>query len=221
MSRQLKVYNRFKELILHLRYVPGDPLPLQIEDGTPDMQAAVRSLASRDFDQTVVVGNRRLRFEARWGTPEYLDALANYWSTNFGWQTRMVDTANHWNDLQSSCFADEKNSFDPYYVPAFALAERLTEGMIATTSRVSAFRTALQFTAAHEIRPVSGRLFISDKMKFEIFDLRPTSSILTALKGHTTSLSVSGSNQPTTVANLTEHNPALPPSICVTRTWAF
>ena len=92
MSRQLKVYNRFGEMILHLRFVPGDILPIRVEDGTTEFRAAVRGLSGRDFEETVVVGKQRRRFEAKWGTPEYLDALAGYWSSNFGWQTRIVET---------------------------------------------------------------------------------------------------------------------------------
>ena len=47
MNRQLKVYNRFAELILNVRFVLGDPLPIQIEDGTPELQKAVRSRIGR------------------------------------------------------------------------------------------------------------------------------------------------------------------------------
>ena len=47
---------------------------------------------SDDFDETVVHENQRQRFQARWGTPEYLDVLGAYWSSNYGWQTRIVET---------------------------------------------------------------------------------------------------------------------------------
>ena len=92
MTSELKVYNRFGELTLHLRFVAGHALPLQIEDGTPELQKAVRNLFGQDFDETVVVDNQRQRFTAKWGTPEYLDALAGYWSRNFRWRTRTTST---------------------------------------------------------------------------------------------------------------------------------
>lgn len=93
MSRELKVYNRFDEMILHLQFVYGDSSPLQIIDGTPEMQAAVRALAGQDFDLTVVVNNQHQQFTAKWGSPEYIDTLAGYWSSNFGWRTRTIDNA--------------------------------------------------------------------------------------------------------------------------------
>jgi hypothetical protein len=107
MNRELKIYNRFDELILHLKFIPNDSLPLQIEDGTPELREAVRSLSGKDFDQTVVVEKERRRFFAEWGTPEYLDALAGYWSTNFGWQSSIVEAApiSKFSDAQyDSCF---------------------------------------------------------------------------------------------------------------------
>jgi hypothetical protein len=91
MTRELKVYNQFDELILHLEFVSDHPLPLQIVDGTPELRSAVRSLLGRDFDRTVVVGSQQRRFAAKWGSPDYVDALAGYWSSNFGWRTRIVD----------------------------------------------------------------------------------------------------------------------------------
>ena len=92
MRRQLKVYNSFGELILHLELVDGDPQPLQILDGTPHMRAAVRSLFGQDFDLAVPLKNQPVHLFARWGTPEYIDALAQYWSANFGWRTKILST---------------------------------------------------------------------------------------------------------------------------------
>ena len=101
MSRNLKVYNSFGELILHLDFVLGDRLPLQAQDGTPEMLALVRALTGRDFDLSVSVGNQQRRFEAKWGTPEYLDALAGYLKSNFSWRTKIIDSTSslgvtHW-----------------------------------------------------------------------------------------------------------------------------
>ncbi len=119
MSRELKVYNRFDELIAHLRLVPGYPVPLQIVDGTPELRAAVRALAGYDFDRTVVVANHHRRFTAAWGTPEYLDALAGYWSSNFGWRTKIINrclvashpTAQSARSAEYGLFADQQRSY--------------------------------------------------------------------------------------------------------------
>ena len=85
----MKVYNRFDELILHLRWVPENSIPLQIVDGTRHMQEAVQSLIGHEFDETVVIEGQSLRFRAAWGTPEYLETLAGYWGSNFKWRTQI------------------------------------------------------------------------------------------------------------------------------------
>lgn len=92
MSRELQVYNSFGELILHLEFVAGDPQPLQILNGTEQMRAAVRSLSGQDLDLTVYVNKQYRQLSARWGVPEYVDTLAEYWRSNFGWRTKITST---------------------------------------------------------------------------------------------------------------------------------
>ncbi len=87
MPRELKVYNRFHELILYLRFVPKSLFPLQVVLGSRELREAVRALYGQDFDRTVVVEGEHRNFRARWASPEYIDALAGYWGTNFQWRT--------------------------------------------------------------------------------------------------------------------------------------
>ena len=92
MSKELKVYNRFGELILYLRFVPGCFFPLQVVLGSWELREAVNSLRGHDFDRTVVVDGQHRRFVATWASCEYLDALAGYWESNFRWRTEIKTT---------------------------------------------------------------------------------------------------------------------------------
>lgn len=89
MTKELRVYNRFGELILYLRLAPGHFFPLQVVLGSWELREAVNSLRGHDFDRTVFVDGQHRRFTARWATPEYLDALAGYWESNFRWRTEI------------------------------------------------------------------------------------------------------------------------------------
>jgi hypothetical protein len=87
MTKELKVYNRFNELILYLRLAPEHLFPLQVVLGSRELRQAVRGLYGQDFDRTVVVDGQHRRFVASWASSEYLDALAGYWESNFRWRT--------------------------------------------------------------------------------------------------------------------------------------
>ena len=89
MSKELRVYNRFGELILFLRFTPGLLLPLQVVLGSQELREAVRDVYGHDFDRTVSVDGQHRRFFASWGSSEYLDALAGYWEQNFRWRTEI------------------------------------------------------------------------------------------------------------------------------------
>ncbi|MGI0080455.1 MAG: hypothetical protein ACRECH_12625 [Nitrososphaerales archaeon] len=90
MPRELKVYNRFDDLILHLRFVPGQLTPYQVIEGSTELREAVWGLYGQDFDRIVIVGREPRRFTAKWASPEYLDAMAGYWASNFGWRTETL-----------------------------------------------------------------------------------------------------------------------------------
>jgi hypothetical protein len=93
MPRQLRVYNQFEELILQLEHVPGDPSPVRILEGTKELKSAIRSLEGIDFDRTAIVRGELRHFAAKWDSPDFLDALSGYWSSNFGWRTKLTETA--------------------------------------------------------------------------------------------------------------------------------
>lgn len=101
MTKELRVYNRFGELILYLRLIPGHFLPLQVVLGSWELREAVNSLRGHDFDRTVFVDGQHRRFTARWATPEYLDALAGYWESNFRWRTEIRSDAIPVEDMTS------------------------------------------------------------------------------------------------------------------------
>jgi hypothetical protein len=90
MASELKVYNRFGELTLHLRLSLENGPEMFTVDGTPEMRAAIASLKGIDFDRTVVKSNELLRLTANWGSPGYLNTLGRYFVTNFGWTTKIV-----------------------------------------------------------------------------------------------------------------------------------
>jgi hypothetical protein len=92
MSSELKVYNRFGELTLHVRLSSGDVPELRTVDGTPEMRAAIASLKGIDFDRVVVKDKEHYRLTANWGSPGYLSVLARYFVTNFGWKTKIIET---------------------------------------------------------------------------------------------------------------------------------
>jgi hypothetical protein len=112
MVSELKVYNRFDELTLHVRLALDQGLPkLLVVDGTPEMQAAVISLKGIDFDRTVVKDNAHLRFTANWGSAEYLNVLARYFVANFGWRTKIVEAEG----LSTEVYVTASGNFAPVY----------------------------------------------------------------------------------------------------------
>ena len=94
MVSELKVYNRFNELTLHLRHSLDGKPELLIIDGTPEMQSAVAHWQGTDFDRTVAKGHDLIRLVANWDSAEYLIVLGRYLKMNFGWKTRIVQTQN-------------------------------------------------------------------------------------------------------------------------------
>jgi len=92
MTSELKVYNQFREVILHIRLASGDEAGFYTIDATDEMKAAISNLKGLDFDRTVGRGNELLRFTAKWGSPEYARVLARYLVNNFGWTTKLVET---------------------------------------------------------------------------------------------------------------------------------
>jgi len=90
MARELKVYDRFDELILYLRFVAGTASPYHVVEGTRELREAVWGLYQQDFDRTVIVGGEHRRFTAKWGSPDYVDALAGYWESNFRWRAETI-----------------------------------------------------------------------------------------------------------------------------------
>ena len=91
MVNELKVYNRFGELTLHLRHSLGVARELIIVDATEDMRAAVAGFKGSDFDRTIAKGSELIRLTADWGSPQYLSVLAQYLGMNFGWKTQTIE----------------------------------------------------------------------------------------------------------------------------------
>jgi hypothetical protein len=92
MTSELKVYNSFGELTLHLRASSENGPQISTVDGTPEMRSAITSLRGTDFDRTVVKSNELSRLTANWGSPAYLSTLGRYFVANFGWRTKLVET---------------------------------------------------------------------------------------------------------------------------------
>jgi len=93
MPLQLKVYNEFDELLLHVEHVQGDSSPLRIYEGTANLRHAVKSLEGYDFERSAIVAGELRQFSAKWDSPDFLAALGGYWSSNFGWRTKLTETA--------------------------------------------------------------------------------------------------------------------------------
>ena len=228
MSRQLKVYNRFEELILNVRFVAGDPLPLQIEDGTPELQTAVSSLIGRDFDETVVVGNQRQHFEAKWGTAEYLDALAGYWSSNFGWQTRIVETAPMLWNLPTQSLVENPAIFYKAYIGPTEYNSQVWRNHYQSEELNLVYFGGFDLTNATGASGVenlgvtlkatsqSGNLFLSQTKPQSIFNLQPLQQSFDMSQVQLASFSLAWAiSQPTTTVLLKEHDPSVTPSIRV------
>lgn len=92
MINELKVYNRFGELTLHLRQLIDRGSELLTIDGTENMRAAIAELRGSDFDRTIAKGRELVRLTSEWGNPEYLGVLARYFVMNFGWKTQTIET---------------------------------------------------------------------------------------------------------------------------------
>lgn len=90
MLSELKVYTSTQELILHVRYAPEELFPIQIVDGTPEMQAAMLGLAGHDFERVVIKNRQLYRFAAKWRSQGYIQTLASYWATNYEWRTAVM-----------------------------------------------------------------------------------------------------------------------------------
>jgi hypothetical protein len=92
MASELRVFNQFREVILHIRLTSANVPELLTISATEDMRSAVSSLIGQDFDRTVGKGNELIRFTAKWGTPEYARVMADYFQNNFGWSTFLAET---------------------------------------------------------------------------------------------------------------------------------
>lgn len=208
MNRELRVYNQDDGLILHLDFIADDALPLQIVDGTPEMQQAVRSLFGQDFDQTVVINRQTRHFTARWGEPDYIDALAGYWSSNFGWRTKIIDKAQTW-----AAFTK---------IPVVALSNVITADFVDL--RASRLATLAAETGKLQDIPDIYVGEIADLWQGSILESgcgmfaeaiaeSPTVVNLEPLQGNLTlELSAFPASEPFVIANAIENNPAEKPS---------
>ncbi|HYM78370.1 MAG TPA: hypothetical protein VE377_20520 [Candidatus Dormibacteraeota bacterium] len=91
MVNELKVYNRFGELTLHLRHSLGPAPELITIDATEDMRAAVAELRGNDFDRTIAKAGELVRLTADWTSSQFLPVLAQYLAMNFGWRTQTIE----------------------------------------------------------------------------------------------------------------------------------
>ena len=212
ISRELKVYNRFEELILHLRFVPGDPLPLRIEDGTQELRNAVRSLVGHDFDQTVVIEKQRRRFQATWGSPEYLDALAGYWSSNFGWRTRLVEMSLGWVTPQMKGTFDLNSMFKINCSQGLENYTKTQNNSLHNFADIEFPQTATVFEwqSWQKVESLSSAhlagLFDSPAKAVPVYHFHPNQSALKFMSS--TDLSVGyGVNQTTAMVRLKDHDP--------------
>jgi hypothetical protein len=89
MSRELKVYNEFDELILHAEHNLGDA-SVRLIDGTREMNRAIKALQGHDFERAAMINGQICVFQAGWDDPDFLDAVAGFWTASFGWRTRIV-----------------------------------------------------------------------------------------------------------------------------------
>ncbi|MGC2154555.1 MAG: hypothetical protein WA618_21130 [Terriglobales bacterium] len=92
MPNELKAYNEFGEMILHLRFPSGGNPGMLTIDATKEMQTAINGLRDRDLDVVVQKGSEQLRFSAKWGSAEFAQVLAGYLVNNFGWTTKVLET---------------------------------------------------------------------------------------------------------------------------------
>jgi hypothetical protein len=112
MSRELKIYNQFDELILHVEHAPNAIPSLRIIDGTPELRSAIRSLAGHPFERLALLDGQMSRFEAEWGDADFLNVVASYWRANFGWRTKIVEKAPAFTFVMApDCFV--LNAFPP------------------------------------------------------------------------------------------------------------
>jgi hypothetical protein len=114
MVNELKVYNRFGELTLHLRHSLGPNPELLTIDGTEDMRAAVAQLKGNDFDRTIAKGNELVRLTADWGSPQYLSILAQYLGMNFGWRTQIIETEQRASMIYKPAEVTDVSRNDPF-----------------------------------------------------------------------------------------------------------
>ncbi|HET7890448.1 MAG TPA: hypothetical protein VFL34_02945 [Candidatus Sulfotelmatobacter sp.] len=110
MASELKVYNRFGELTLHVRLSVENGPELTTIDGTREMRAAIAGFKGSDFDRTVIKENELHRLTSNWGSPAYLNVLGRYFVANFGWDTTIVEadessTASTWTTASGNVFS--------------------------------------------------------------------------------------------------------------------
>jgi hypothetical protein len=179
MSKQLKVYNRFNELILYLQYTPGQlSFPLRVVLGSRELRDAVRDLYGHDFDRTAVINGQHHRFTAAWRSPEYLNTLAGYWASNLRWrteitggeipvetQTRSSDFATEWPGLGG---ANNQLSLGGGLVLPYS-NRFVNQSNLQARVAPDFFR--LTYTTAHPGAPLTGRREPEESLPDEAFAL--------------------------------------------------
>ncbi|HTV59605.1 MAG TPA: hypothetical protein VMJ93_12110 [Verrucomicrobiae bacterium] len=139
MTKNLKVYNQFDELILHVEHTPGENPSLTILDGTAELTAAIRLLSGYDFDRPALANGQMCRFSAGWDEEGFLDAIGGYWAATYSWKTRIVEKAPHLTTVVSTNWLTE-NTFG-YAVVAGGLSASGRDTHLGSThaEKVSAF----------------------------------------------------------------------------------
>ena len=149
MVNELKVYNCFGELTLHLRHSLGQNAELLTIDGTDDMQAAVAELRGNDFDRTIAKGGELVRLTASWGSEQYLPVLARYFGMNFGWRTQTIQTKE-----QASPAREPSEALLTRLVSLSSVEGNLEQPVLDFRQLISGNGTML-FTDVSEYRPES------------------------------------------------------------------
>jgi hypothetical protein len=93
MSKELKVYNQFQELILHVEYVRDRGPVLRVIDGTPELRRSIKLLEGQPFERAILIDGQLREYRSSWGDKDFLDCVAGYWSANFGWRVRLLEKA--------------------------------------------------------------------------------------------------------------------------------
>lgn len=146
MVNELKVYNSFGELTLHLRQLLSPNADLLTIDGTEDMRAAVAELRGSDFDRTIAKDSELIRLTANWGSAEFLPVLARYFGMNFGWRTQTIETDESVSQLETVTGAYGPLLFT--FAPNRYRAPRMLSGEGSATGN-----TLIVITSVREYRP--------------------------------------------------------------------